>query len=80
MGNIVSKIRSWWTSLPHPVQAGIMLFGGAATGVVHKVLENPNACMSLACWKQYLASAAHAGVLAVIALYIPANLNPPSQS
>jgi len=71
---IFVSIRSWWTSLPHPVQAVIMLFGGAFTGVIRHVLQNPNACMSVDCWKGYLFSAVHAGVLAVIALYVPANV------
>jgi hypothetical protein len=71
---MLTKIQTWWNSLPHPLQAGIMLFGGAATGVIRHVLENPNACMTAACWQGYVVSAAHAGVLAVIALYIPANL------
>ena len=29
--------------------------------------------MTATCWKGYVFSAAHAGVLAVVALYIPAN-------
>lgn len=69
-----SKIQTWWNSLPHAVQAAILLFAGAATGVIRKVIETPDACMSLVCWKAYVASAVHAGVVAVIALYIPANV------
>ena len=70
---MLTKIRNYWNSLPHPVQAAIMLFAGAATGVIHHVLQNPDACMTATCWKGYVFSAAHAGVLAVVALYIPAN-------
>lgn len=73
---MIQKLKQWWNSLPHPVQAGIMLFVGAATGVIRHAIETPNACMTLDCWKEYLFSAAHAGLLAVIALYIPANLLP----
>ena len=29
---MLTKIRNYWNSLPHPVQAAIMLFAGAATG------------------------------------------------
>lgn len=77
---MIQKIRTWWNSLPHPLQAGIMLFAGAATGVIRHSIEAPDACMTAACIKGYLFSAVHAGVLAVIALYIPANFAPKPQS
>ena len=48
---MLTKIRNYWNSLPHPVQAAIMLFAGAATGVIHHVLQNPDACMTATCWK-----------------------------
>lgn len=70
---MLTKIRNAWNSLPHVAQAGIMLFVGASTGVIRHVLENPNACMTASCWKGYAASAVHAGVVAVVALYIPSN-------
>ena len=71
---MIQKIRDTWNALPHPLQAIIMLFLGAATGVIRHVFQNPNACTTASCWKGYLASALHAGFLAVIALYVPANL------
>lgn len=70
----MTKLWAWWNSLPHPIQAAIMLFFGAATGVVKHTLSNPQACMTASCWKGYLASALHAGLLAVLALYVPANV------
>ena len=74
IAKLILKLRDTWNSLPHPVQAVIMLFLGAATGVIRHVFQNPNACMTTSCWKGYLASALHAGFLAVLALYVPANL------
>jgi hypothetical protein len=71
---MLQKVQAFWNSLPHPLQAVIMLFLGAATGVIRHILETPNACMTVICWHGYVVSAAHAGILAVIALYIPANL------
>ncbi|HXM59365.1 MAG TPA: hypothetical protein VN950_00820 [Terriglobales bacterium] len=71
---MLQKIRDGWNSLPHPVQAVIMLFGGAALGVLKHKLSPADACLTGECFKGYFIDAAHAGVAAVIALYIPANL------
>jgi hypothetical protein len=71
---VIQKIVGYWKSLPHPVQAAIMLFAGAASGVIKHAIAQPNACFTSVCWHGYLASALHAGILAVVALYIPANL------
>ena len=70
MNKILQSIKTFWYSLPKPVQTALMLFLGAATGVIRHALSNPNACMTASCWKGYLASAVHAGVLAVMALYV----------
>jgi hypothetical protein len=69
-----SKIRFYWNSLPHPVQAAIMLFGGAAVGVLKHNFVDANGCLTAFCLKGYLLAALHGGVTAVIALYIPANV------
>lgn len=70
---MLTKLRNYWNSLPHQVQATIMLFGGAALGVLQHKLSSPDACLTGTCLKGYAIAAGHAGVAAVIALYIPAN-------
>ncbi|HEX3941373.1 MAG TPA: hypothetical protein VHX11_07825 [Acidobacteriaceae bacterium] len=65
------KLSQWWQRLPHPVRTLIVLFAGAASGVLKHALTQPNACMTGPCLKAYAISAVHAGVLAVLALYIP---------
>jgi hypothetical protein len=70
----LQNIQSAWNSLPHALQAAIMLFGGAALGVLQHSLSSPDACLASACLKGYLIAAGHAGVAAVIALYIPSSL------
>ena len=76
------KIRDSWNSLPHQAQATVMLFAGAAFGVMQHAFSSPEACYTGPCLKGYIIAAAHAGVAAVIALYIPANIGkalpPPS--
>ena len=69
-----AKIKNYWNSLPHPVQAGIMLFGGAAVAVVKHNFADANGCLTESCLKGYAIAELHGGVTAVIALYIPANL------
>ena len=71
---MLAKIRAYWNSLPHQVQAGIMLFGGAAFGLLQHKLSTPDACLTGTCLKGYVIAAGHAGIAAVIALYIPANV------
>jgi hypothetical protein len=71
---MLTKISDTWNSLPHPLQAAIMLFGGAAIGVLKHKLAVPDACLTAVCLKGYVIDALHGGVGAVVALYIPANL------
>jgi hypothetical protein len=71
---MIQKIRDTWNSLPHPVQAVVMLFGGAAIAVVKHNFADSHGCLTEACLKGYAFAALHGGLTAVIALYIPANL------
>jgi hypothetical protein len=71
---MISKVQLWWNSLPHPVQAAIMLFGGAAAGVVKHNFAEAHGCLTWLCVKGYTWSALQGGITAVVALYIPANL------
>lgn len=70
---MLTKIRNYWNSLPHPVQAVIMLFGGAAIAVLKRNFADAHGCLTESCLKGYAWAAVHGGVTAVIALYIPAN-------
>lgn len=67
------KVKALWNSLPHPAQAAIMLFGGAAVAVLKHKFADSNGCLTESCLKGYVIAAAHGGIMAVIALYIPAN-------
>lgn len=74
------KLIAWWNSLPAALKAVIVVFAGAATGVVRHIFQNPNACMTEACWKGYLVAALHAGGLAVVAYLLPSPLTQSSQN
>jgi hypothetical protein len=68
------KLSQYWASLPHAVRTAIVLFGGAAGGVLKHSLSQPNACFTGPCLHGYIVSAASAGMTAVVALYIPSPL------
>ena len=72
---MLAKLKAWWNSLPHPAQAAIMLFAGAAVAALKHAFADAHGCLSKACLQGYAWSALHGGVTAVIALYIPANVS-----
>jgi len=75
-----NKITIWWSKLPHPVQAAITAFGSGVVGVAKPLLEQWSSgqafCTTHACLMNDLNSAIHAGVIGVVALYIPVNTKP----
>lgn len=72
---MIAKIQAYWNSLPHALQAMILLFAGAAWGVLkHNLFDAPQACYTAVCLRSYAVAALHAGILAVVALYIPSSL------
>jgi hypothetical protein len=71
---MIQKLQATWNSLPHPVQAAIMLFAGAAIAAVKHGFADAHGCLTEVCVKGYVYAAIHGGVTAVVALYIPANL------
>ena len=71
---MLTKIQAYWNSLPHQLQATIMLFAGAALGVLQHSLSSPDACLTGPCLKGYAIAAIQAGLAAVAALYIPSSL------
>lgn len=68
----MNKLKAFWASLPHPVQAGLILFATTAgTTLAHAIEES--FCFSTQCLKHYAASAIVAGVVAVRAFYMLPN-------
>ena len=79
---MLQKIRNGWNSLPPFAKGLIVVSAGAATGVIRHVFQNPNACMSAVCWKGYLVSALHAGLVTGVAYIMDSPLAktvPPAQ-
>lgn len=68
------KLSQFWARIPHPVRTIIVLFAGAAGGVLKHSLSQPDACLTGPCLHGYIVSAASAGLTAVVALYIPSPL------
>lgn len=68
---MIAKIQAFWNSLPHAAKTVIVIFCGAAYGVLHQQLSGNAACFSNACLKADAIEAARTGSAAVIALYIP---------
>jgi hypothetical protein len=75
-----TKLTAWWAGLPHQLQATLTLFGTGALGVLVPVVQqwaSGQAVCTVAagpCVEHYLLSAAKAGVLGVIMLYVPSSL------
>jgi hypothetical protein len=65
-----TKVSNFWNGMPHWLQALAVLFAGTAAKAVATAVSAPNACMTLACWRQYLSSGLDAGVAAVAGLYV----------
>jgi hypothetical protein len=70
----LNKIQAYWNSLPHEVQAAIMLFAGAAVAILKHNFADAHGCLTSICLKGYLWAALHGGLAAVVALYIPSSL------
>ena len=72
-----TSLKSWWASLPTWAQTTFVIAGTAAGMVLVPVISQwssgQSVCMSGACWKGYLISAARAAVAAVLAHWIPSN-------
>ena len=64
------NLQKLWNSLPHQLQAALVLAGGAALGTLTHAIEAPNACLSGSCLAGYLSAAAHAAVFSVVGLYV----------
>ena len=74
MNKLISFFRNLWVSLPHGVQAGVVLFVSAAGASLGKILTDPaSACWTWVCIKQYVGVAIGAGVVAVRAFYMLPN-------
>ena len=83
MGDIWKKIVAVWDSIPHYIQAPIVLFAGAAGGVLIPVIYNwangQTVCTVTAwpCIEGYLKEALKTGIAAVFGLYIKSSIHKP---
>jgi hypothetical protein len=68
------KIMAFWNSLPHAAQAVIVFFFGNVLGCLAKYVTAPEACLSLYCWREYMAQSLTAGIVAVFGLYTKSSL------
>jgi len=82
--NLIQKItataKAAWYSLPHQVQAVIVVFAAAASASLGKKLLDPAACWQFACLKQYVGTAAGAGLVALRAFYMRPGPGPSARS
>jgi hypothetical protein len=66
---MIAKIKAFWGTLPHSVQAAIVTFASAAFGTfVHAASEQ--GCYTGACLKHYAATAITTGLIALRAFYM----------
>jgi hypothetical protein len=68
---MIPKIQAFWNSLPHAAKTVIVIFCGAAYGVLHQTLSANGACLTNVCLKADAIEAMRTGSAAVVALYIP---------
>ena len=69
-----TALANFWSSLPHPVQAAVVLFGGDLGGAIYAGISSPNACWTAACLGAYALTGLKTGIVAVLGLYIPSSL------
>lgn len=67
------KAKALWASLPHLVQAAIVVFVSASSEAVVHALSEPTMCFSKACLLHLAKSAAITGAVAAKAFYMTAN-------
>jgi hypothetical protein len=66
----VQPAVDFWHSLPHQLQATIIVFASAAGPVIWKWWSDPQACMQWACLKHTITAAINAGGVALAAFYM----------
>jgi hypothetical protein len=63
---MLTKIRTYWNSLPAWAKGLIFVGGSAASGAVKKYFDTPDPCLSLHCLGQLGLSAVHVGGIAAL--------------
>lgn len=70
----MNKLKALWARLPHPVQAGIVTFIGAAGATITHAIEEGRVPNTWADWKHLVGTAVVAGLIALKAFYmLPSN-------
>lgn len=70
-GAVFQAAKNFWHSLPHQVQAAVVVFTAAGSASLGKILSDPStACWQSGCVKHYLGAAVGAGLIALRAFYM----------
>lgn len=70
---MVQKIKAFWSSLPHQVQAGAVAFGSAAFVTVLQNAAKGEICSTWQCVHQHLSATISSGATALLAFYMKPN-------
>ena len=70
----MDKLKAFWASLPHKVQAGIVAGLTAVVTTFAQAYSHPPLCFALVCLKQHAAASLFAGMAALRAFYMLPNV------
>jgi hypothetical protein len=70
MNKAIEWAKGVWSSLPHQVQAGAVVFASAAATFAGTAFSNPGSCWTLVCIKHALGASVGAGLVALRAFYM----------
>lgn len=59
------KLIAYWNSLPSWAKTSLILFAGAASGVIRHAFLSSNGCLTEHCIREYVIAGAHVGGVAV---------------
>lgn len=66
----MNKLKAFWYSLPHQVQAAVVVFVAAASSAFGASFMDASSCSNLVCVKHELGAAFGAGIVALRAFYM----------
>jgi len=78
MNKLLQQAKAFWASLPHQVQAGVVIFASAAGTTLGKEIQallSGTPCFTWLCLYHDLAAAGAAGFIALRAFYMFPNRN-----
>ena len=67
---MIDRVKAFWASLPHQIQAGVVAFLCAFGAAASQKFAEPNTCYSLTCLWRYLPTFLSAGVIGVKLFYM----------